>query len=340
MTITTTPLGANSGVIYFTAGETRINVMNAVAAWLITKGWEAFGPGAPNDLRVFRSLNKDGVTYKFLVLDNATTNQLRVMGYESWNPITHAGINMCFGSDNVGTACAMLAMNAATGGWVYMWAKSTYAIFQTRVVGQTLFNVGSPGNSPVGLVEMTRDTPEDTPTFDTGGGSVNLPCWAWLNFSSLLTYGNHGYAFSMPRVMQGGIGMEASRCNASAMLGGSMRTSNGVTGSASAILYQCGLLRDVPDAYGTHVGRLNPWSNKPEAFTLWARNLHPQFGFGALRGRFHGIKMFTQGKGTMFDTVNLKVDTEGFLDPAGTVTENNTLLSFNPSQTSLICLPT
>lgn len=99
MAITKTNLGPNSASFTFDATENAASIMDALTAYIGTKGWSLFDSGtfnlgpvqANSKTSIFRAL-QDGSTsvYKYVGL-SVTPTLIVLKIYQTWNEVTHTG---------------------------------------------------------------------------------------------------------------------------------------------------------------------------------------------------------------------------------------------------------
>jgi hypothetical protein len=198
MAVVTTALGPNSVRLDYPPSESLANLITAVENFLTSHGWSLWDADAGVNARAYRALNKDGLSYKYVVLDWNTAGYLFIKTYESWDETSHTGSNLCYLSDN--TAYAQ-RINLTSGGSLCVFAQSSYLIIQSNNSG----TIGSStGNAWTGCIEVSRDNPNDTP--DAG-----YPCYVWANAWRMLCQGQ--YLISFPRLKNEYVGSNASRYN-------------------------------------------------------------------------------------------------------------------------------
>lgn len=151
--------------------------------------------------QVFRALNKDGLTYKNIILryDHSET-AIYTSTCESWNDVTHVATNECWTFGNHAPIPYKLNYSDILIMVAPRWCVLTSVIHNE--VGMW-----------AGVFEMEREDVADT-------AAENYPCWGWMS-SALWTLGstvrdlrplgatNHTL-ICMPRVRTGGVGINAA----------------------------------------------------------------------------------------------------------------------------------
>ncbi len=295
MAVVTTDLGPNSARLDYPASEPLVNLIATMENYLTVHGWSLWDADAGANAQAYRALNKDGLSYKYVVLDWNTSGYLFIKTYESWNADTHVGTNPCYYSDN--TAYAQ-RITLANGGSLCVFAQAGYLIIQSNNSG----TIGSStGNAWCGCIEVSRDNPEDTP--DAG-----YPPFIWVNGYRMMSRGD--YIISFPRLKNENVGSNASRYNF-------VSTEMGFGGYSYAPFWSGNNIYGYSLYYWVPTGT-NGFSGKGWAWTLRVGTLlNP---FPVKRGRLMGIILITRGQGVAapgVDTVDIKVSTEGFVDPNG-----------------------
>ena len=95
--ITPVSLGPNSVQLTYGAIETLTDVLNAFQSALPSLGWSVHDASAGTGAITFKALNADGVSYKFVrvVVDSGF---IWLELYESWDALTHVGVNVAYNS--------------------------------------------------------------------------------------------------------------------------------------------------------------------------------------------------------------------------------------------------
>jgi hypothetical protein len=196
MAITVTDKGPNSTEIDYTAGESLVNIAQALEDWILLHGWTLHDAAAGANARAYTAVCKDGVRQKTVVIDFNTANRVYVKTYESWNATTHTGVNICHLSNDSNDG---QQINLTAGGKLYAFATVRYLILFSSnggVIGSALYS------SFCGCFETFTDNSEDT-------SAVGVPCWLWANGGRLaLSAGS--YPLSFPRLRNGGVTTSAS----------------------------------------------------------------------------------------------------------------------------------
>ena len=296
MAVVTTALGPNSTRLDYPASESLTNLITAVENFLATHGWSLWDAEAGTNARAYRALNKDGLSYKYVVLDWNTAGYLLLKVYESWNADSHAGTNLCYLSDNSAYA---QRISPASGGSLCIFAQASYLIIQSNNSG----TIGSStGNAWSGCIEVSRDNPNDTPE------AGYLP-YIWANGWRMMSKGD--YVISFPRLKNEYVGGNASRYNfVSTEMGFGGYSYSPYWGNWRYV-YLYSLYYWVPT--GTNAFSGLGWAWTIRVGTL----LNP---FPDKRGRLLGIILITRNQGVAapgVDSVDIKVNADGFVDPGG-----------------------
>lgn len=296
MAVVTNTLGPNSARLDYPASESLVNLIAAVENYIALHGWTLWDAAAGANARAYRALNKDGLSYKYVVLDWNTAGYLFLKVYESFNSSTHSGSNLCYLSDNTGYA---QRITLTTGGSLCIFAQSKYLISQSNNTG----TIGSStGNAWSGCIEVSRDNPADTP-------AAGYPPVVWANGSQMMCQGN--YVISFPRMKNEAVGAAASQYNF-------VSTEMAFGGYSYAPFWSGGNIYGYALYFWVPTGT-NAFSGKGWAWTLRVGSLlNP---FPEKRGRLMGIILITRGQGVAapgVDSVDIKVNNEGFVDPNGT----------------------
>lgn len=301
MAIINTALGPNSYQFDYSTGTTVAEIFAALNAEITNgHGWEVHDQLAGANAVCYRALNKDGTTYKHVVLDLNTSNRLKTNGYESWNSTTHVGTNsvvMLFpsGTSEANMYCGYF--NSAPG-QIYLFINQHWLAFMTRNPLDGTLNGG--GQQQVGIsgcFEFSRDNDEDT-------GAV--PCFCMMNTSTLFTTTANGCART-PRLYNGVTGASAT-IEFGTILG---RTEGGTK-----------LTSFVPTSK-------NPWNNKDWALTLYVHE--PNF---CVRGRLYGLKASTANAYMVLDRLVVKCDEDYLYDAQGQDKEHHIIPCRNAVDTS------
>lgn len=135
----------------------------------VTSNWELWDrvvvtPGS-NAYSVLRSLNEDGVTYKYLHIHFNTVNSFIINVYESWNKVTHAGTNAVY------TPTTFSSINLNQSSIFYVFANNNYCLFayKNTVLGAY--------RNVAGCIEFSRDDLWNTP-------ALGYPCHAKLQMEN------------------------------------------------------------------------------------------------------------------------------------------------------------
>lgn len=178
--------------IAVTAGSSIADVIAAIETVLTTApgGWSIHDASAGTNAKCYKSLQKDGISYTYMVLDWNTTISTGVAGlcirlYEDWNATTHAGTNKAENSKDRGntTISEYLQGQRLPHGETDPWQLDVHvlpggaAFYASREAAQASSNMaflGSPTYGGVTVVgECLRGNPNTLPP--------GIPVAIWLN---------------------------------------------------------------------------------------------------------------------------------------------------------------
>lgn len=187
--------------IAVTAGSTLADVIAGIETVLTTApgGWSIHDASAGTNARCYKSLQKDGTSYTYMVLDWNTTISTGVAGlcirlYEDWNATTHVGTNKAENSKDRGstTIAEYLQGQKLPYGETDPWQLDVHvlpggaAFYASREVAQVASNaafLGSPTYGGVTVVgECLRENPNTLPP--------SVPNSVWFNGGHLGTTGS------------------------------------------------------------------------------------------------------------------------------------------------------
>lgn len=290
MAITTTGIGPNSAKIDYDAGTALASLISAVDTYITSAGWSLYDGSAGTNAKAYRALNKDGSTYKYIVLDYNTSNRLICKVYESWNSVAHTGSNLAYYSDQAGLG---QQVDLTNGGSLYLYSYTAWLILFSKI-GATLGS--ATGASWCGCLEVARDNPEDT-------AGAAYPCWGWANGYELQGSGQHT-AFSYPRLRDGTTG---SSCQA--FVSTLFSVHGHVLGSFN-----------VNFTYWSTNN--NSWNSKNWSFTVRTGKYGAINNACFINGRIFGIKLTQKSLGSFLDDIYCNCDADFFYDPAGGSTQH------------------
>ncbi len=289
----TTQLGDNTWVVSYAMGAAVSDISTALGAVLTGAGWTVHDATAGTNAICYKAANLDGSTFKYVVVDLNTTGWMLMKVYEDWNATTHTGTNVCPHSTDV-TIGYQQALNLTTDkGLIYCFVNSTYMAFiirqyTTAVLGNTV-TCGI-----TGCFEFGRDNPDDTVV-------AGYPIHCFVNTGILgenATASNE--TVSLPRTRAGNTGV-AQYGEVSTVFGKTLYTTP----------Y---LLKDmIPSA-------VSLWSSKDWAISLYVQDGIPTAP--SVRGRMHGLKVFTQTRLNFMDRIQVPCDANLNYDPTGILTDH------------------
>ena len=292
MAVTTTALGSNSWQMDYTAGTTLAQIKAAVEAVMLLGGWTVYDANAGTNAICYRALNKDGASYKYVVLDYNTANVFLVKCYESWNASTHVGTNLAYNSDS-STYAGKYSLTAA--GQIFAFINPRWAAFVTRDPATAQLNSNTAWQGLFGVFEVARDNPEDT-------AAAGYPPVVWMNTNMMYSSPSQNCCGYMPRTRSG-----ATTSNAVVEVACIL----GKTRSAASIK----IASFIPTS-------VNVWNNKDWALTTY---LHEPSN--VIRGRIYGLKLFTQGKNLFMDKAGVSVDADFFYNVGGSSADHFVIIN-------------
>ena len=201
--------------IAVTAGSALADIIAAIETVLMTApgGWSIHDAAAGTNAKCYKSLQKDGSSYTYMVLDWNTTISTGVAGlivrlYETWNEVSHTGTNKAENSrDRSNTAISeYLQGQKLPYGEADPWQLDVHvlpggaAFYASRESAQVSANaafLGSPTYGGVTVVgECLRENPNTLP--------AGVPCAVWFNHGhignlSMIAY----WMFSASRLFDG-----------------------------------------------------------------------------------------------------------------------------------------
>ena len=285
MSIVNTPMGENSFQFDYSTGTTVSEILIALEAEILNDhGWEMHDENAGTNQRCYKALNKDGVTYKYVVLDMSTANSIKLVVYENWNATAHTGTNKANNSDVGARAGNVTALQP---GQIFLFVNPRWLAMTTRNPFNGVLNSDPSAQGIFGCFEFTRDNSEDT-------AEIGVPCHLWMNTSDM--YYNNGCAWGT-RFRAGAI-TTAAKIELSTILGKT---------------------RDAQFKFNDFMPTAkNPWNQKDWALTLYVHE--PAF---VMRGRIFGLKATTQNAYLILDRIISKCDEDFMYDDEGTDTEHH-----------------
>ena len=302
---TITQLGPNS---YTLGCDAREDVLPAIRDLIAnyTTGWEEYDSEdngmSANQGAVFRSLCADGLTYKYLhTLDPTAYSYVYAHVYESWNNVTHVGVNQTYGSNRTG-----LLFNANRSNfYLHVFISPRWFAYCGEDPTQTVLN-GAGGNQGIyGCFEIARDNPGNVVA------SGELP-YAYFHTANMTNE-------------------SATATTTYGMLCKSrVGSSNGQNAQTHCTYLFGGLRGQFQDWKGS---RNAPTAPDPFTGEHWALDIYHHVGIptGAadFEGRVYGLKMTTRDPSLQFlDIMSVDVDADNFTDPVtGTPVDHYVLIS-------------
>lgn len=280
----TTILSPNASVISFAQGSTISEVISAVNDEIVrtdagqsVHGWELFDAEAGTSSRVYRALNKDGETYKYVHLDYTDGTTLKLTAYESWDEEAHTGTNPA--------AYAAVTDNAAIKlsdrGNVYLFINPRwFAVCIKQFSSSVILTAGTSG--VIGVFETARDNPDDT--VENG-----LPPFVLMNTAIA--------ADSVSSTLRTCLLVRTKAGNGNQP--GELSTVFGRT-TTSPVYRLNQFTPDVANAFSAKDWAITPYVHGPA---------------NEIRGRIFGLKLYTRNKLFFMDKVGVKTDLDFMYDP-------------------------
>ncbi len=294
MGISTTALGTNSFQIDYTTGTTQADLLTAIKNAITNsgandRGWEAYDLAAGSNAIAFRALNKDGVTYKYVVVDINTTSVLLLKTYETWDSSAHTGTNLCYNSDSATYGAKYITTGP---GQLFVFVNARWLAMLSRDVVSGQLNYNSSYQGLIGCFEVARDNAEDT-------AAANYPPFFWTNTSNFFMTAFACCGFS-PRTRDGSTGANA-KIEIATILGKTV----GTTTKAQSF---------VPST-------TNVWNAKD-----WGLTLYVHEPSNSVRGRAFGLKLFTMTKLLLLDKSTIKVNSDYIYSVSGTDADHHVIV--------------
>lgn len=190
MTVSTTSIGNNTIQITISGETSSANILTALDSAIVNNGWEQHDVYNNGTQRVYRSLCKDGVTFKYFgMFFDPIGGRISTTCYESWNKTTHVGTNEVATYNRTGQM--HYTLNACD---IIVMISPRWLVLQT-------FIRNNPGPW-AGVFECSREAAEDTP-------AAGFPPFMWITSVLAATSGNNKYA-SFPRSRANGTGVAAT----------------------------------------------------------------------------------------------------------------------------------
>ena len=192
MTITTTQVGTYTVQFTLLNETSAAGLITALDAAVVAAGWAQYDIYANGTQRVYRCLNKDGITFKYIKLFiDPVGLKIATMSFESWNATTHVATNECASYSHLG-ACGF----SLSGSDVVLMISTRWCIVQSFIREQP--------SQWSGVIEVQREAPEDT-------AAAGFPCFVWVSSSTIMSSKN-GYwqMAAFPRTRGGLTGTNAS----------------------------------------------------------------------------------------------------------------------------------
>jgi hypothetical protein len=164
-------LGSNSFEFSFSTNVADSELLEALTNRIDgTNGWilHDASPGGTGTAKCFKALNKDGTTYKFVIL-RLISGTLSTEVYETWNAATHTGTNLTAYSNGYGTYIQWLGFSTlAMPVRLFLFINPRWLAVHSVwpfTGARSYFN---------GCFEFSRDNAGDTV-------SANYPCFCFFH---------------------------------------------------------------------------------------------------------------------------------------------------------------
>lgn len=285
MTITTTSLGTYTTQITLSGELNGFGLITAIDTAIVAAGWTQWD--VTTLTKVYRSLNKDGTTYKYIgIYIDPYLGKINTTSYESWNNTTHVGTNETY---TFGRTGEMGYCGNNTD--VILMISPYWCLLQTYI-----------GNQPSqwsGVIEFKRELPEDT-------GAAGYPCFAWVcsslifNKTDMGGSGTYYYGMSFPRTKGGLTGLAAATSNTGWQL------------PYTRIGISSGLGSEELNKYVTHA-----WDTSKKTI----QSLRPTVGLREIHGTAFGLKALYNA-GAPYNKITVPVDSTFTYSASGTNTEH------------------
>jgi hypothetical protein len=262
--------------------------------------------------QVFRSLNADGVTYKYFIIRyNKQTQVLNTSTCETWNTTTHQPTNESWNFHD----CSPIGFNNCCADIIVM--------VNPRWLCLTSFIDGDPGPWS-GVFELEREDVYDT-------AAANFPCFVWLCSYSLMA----GVRASIETGPQGGYNTKPGGGNYH-QVGSFPRLKNGATGKGALTqtwgfdLGICTYMSPFVDSANPVVERLgstggifryNGWNNSIAQTLPFKPILNAQSTLPISYGGAYGLKMLYP-IGYQMNKITVAVDSVGNASKTGTASSH------------------
>ena len=190
MTVSTTSIGANTAQITISGETSSTNVLQALDAAIVNGGWEQYDVYNQGTQRIYRSLCKDGITFKYFgMFFDPVGFKITTTSYETWDKVNHIGTNEVATYNRTGQMHYTLS-----GCDIIVMISPRWLVLQTFIRNQ-------PGPW-AGVLECSREAAEDTP-------AAGFPPFMWVSSVLITTANNNKYA-SFPRSRANGTGVAAT----------------------------------------------------------------------------------------------------------------------------------
>ena len=279
------------------AGEPNPDALIAsVDAAIVDLGWSAYDTvyNVGQVQKVYRCLNKDGVTYKYVVIFwDKTIQSFHMTSCESWDLTNQVMTNECY-----------IGNRALRHG--YSTFGTDVVIFgSSRHLGIMSFVQNSPSNWQM-CVELEREAAEDT-------AAAGFPTWGMTNGASWVNqvagWANNDW-ISLPRTRDGRSGPATAT-----LQNQQMQFAHGTYG----LQYTSKFADDIRTSNAVWGPLKHAWDSgkrlvsSPKLITVDTASL----GLVSIHGRTFGLKA-VPNVGNLMDKVNLPVDSDLFYAAGGT----------------------
>jgi hypothetical protein len=287
MTITTTQLGTYTTQISLSGEVNGLGMITALDAAIVAAGWTQWDVSTLT--RVYRILNLDGVTYKYIgIYIDPYNGKINTTSYESWNATTHVGTNEV---NTFGRSGEMGYLLSNTD--VILMVSPYWLLIQTYISNQP--------SQWSGVVEFQRELSEDI--------STSVPCFAWICSTFIFQGSPNGPVFScqsFPRTLSGAVGNGVNP----------LLAPNNITGGWATPFKRLG--------FSTGLNGAELLNSTTFAWDTTKKNicsLRPTIGLTEIHGPAVGLKALYNA-GSPFNKINVLVDSAFNYSSTGANTEH------------------
>jgi hypothetical protein len=315
--ITASNAGATAGTLNLFKGASGFmkKVENAITgvAPVATTGWTLYDTVSTQAIasvtydlpwikQVYRSLNADGVTYKYIILKwDLDKMQLRSSVCENWDLVNHVPVNECWTFSD----CATVPFKMDSTDFL-IFVNPRWLAFQSYINGES--------TNWMGCFETAREDVADT-------AAANYPCFGWVSSTlmnigavslSAKPIGNSDHTLiSFPRTRGGATGVNAAKGWAGDF--GAAQYPHWLATTGAAFSYYLG------SAINKFVA--NTWDTT-KRLVLPIKPIHDYAAtYISNYGQIYGLKLLSPA-GENMNKIKINTDAVGNYDPTGTLTDH------------------